>query len=200
MQPAAADAALGAEDARTEASTPILFTAREHHTRDATGTSGWEKSGYGSLHGLRGVLALWVAVGHLCYGTPWRLNLGNNAAMPFFFIVSGCAAAPGLHASGGDEGATVSTLDSAGPLLRDVPLVDRFVLVEAYGHERWARLTWTGRPQAGCEGNVFNSQRFLWRRASRMAPVYYLTNLAGFFLALGKVAGNWSYVARCVCW
>lgn len=110
MQPAAADEPWWREDVRTEDCTPVLCTARElHETRDATSTSAWEESGLVSFHGLRGVLALWVALGHLFSGTPWQINLANQFAMPFFFILSGCAPAP-LHASVRDEGASYDAL------------------------------------------------------------------------------------------
>jgi hypothetical protein len=197
MVPAAGGAGWWHQDGASEETT-VLNTARElEHT---TSTSGWEK-GYLSVDGLRGVLALWVAVGHFCSGTEWHTNLANSFAMPFFFIISGCAAAapsPACVWSGrGCDDLDMPTAVARPTALR-CGMAGRFVLVEAYGHERWARLTWTGRPQAGSEGNVLNSQRFLWRRLSRMAPVYYLTNIAGFFLALGKVAGNWSYRPPCV--
>jgi hypothetical protein len=47
----------------------------------------------GAFDGLRGVLALWVALGHICLGTTLRHNLGNAFAMPAFFIISGCGGA-----------------------------------------------------------------------------------------------------------
>jgi peptidoglycan/LPS O-acetylase OafA/YrhL len=52
------------------------------------------------------------------------------------------------------------------------------VLVQAYGRQRWARVTWC-EPSSGSEAlPLLNSRRFLWRRLSRLVPVYYLTNLA----------------------
>ena len=52
------------------------------------------------------------------------------------------------------------------------------MLVQAYGRQRWARVTWC-EPSSGSEAlPLLNSRRFLWRRLSRLVPVYYLTNLA----------------------
>jgi peptidoglycan/LPS O-acetylase OafA/YrhL len=48
---------------------------------------------FGAFDGLRGVLALWVALGHICLGTTLSNNLGNAFAMPAFFIMSGCGGA-----------------------------------------------------------------------------------------------------------
>lgn len=47
----------------------------------------------GAFDGLRGVLALWVGLGHICLSTTLRHNLGNAFAMPAFFILSGCGGA-----------------------------------------------------------------------------------------------------------
>jgi peptidoglycan/LPS O-acetylase OafA/YrhL len=45
-----------------------------------------------AFDGLRGTLAVWVAVGHFCLYSAWRNNLNNTFAMPFFFALSGSAA------------------------------------------------------------------------------------------------------------
>lgn len=49
-----------------------------------------------AFDGVRGALALWVAVGHFFYFSAWRNNLNNTFAMPFFFVLSGCAAIPSM--------------------------------------------------------------------------------------------------------
>jgi hypothetical protein len=61
---------------------------------DAT-TSGGEVD-TGAYDGLRGVLAVWVMLGHFCRASFWRSNLGNKFAMPLFFMLSGCAN-PGMR-------------------------------------------------------------------------------------------------------
>lgn len=80
------------------------------------------------------------------------------------------------------------------------PAACRFVLVHAYGHQRWARVTWC-EPRSGLEAlPLLNSRRFLWRRFSRLVPVYYLTNLAwlpvywtvsGKYLRYERAIGVW---------
>ena len=53
-------------------------------------TSGGEVD-TGAFDGLRGVLALWVVLGHFCLSSFWDNNLANLFAMPLFFTLSGCA-------------------------------------------------------------------------------------------------------------
>ena len=53
-------------------------------------TSGGEVD-TGAFDGLRGVLALWVVLGHFCLSSFWENNLANILAMPLFFTLSGCA-------------------------------------------------------------------------------------------------------------
>ena len=62
-------------------------------------TSGGEVD-TGAFDGLRGVLALWVVLGHFCRFSFWDSSLANIFAMPLFFTLSGCAN-PG-HAMGFD--------------------------------------------------------------------------------------------------
>ena len=53
-------------------------------------TSGGEVD-TGAFDGLRGVLALWVVLGHFCRFSFWDSSLANIFAMPLFFTLSGCA-------------------------------------------------------------------------------------------------------------
>ena len=53
-------------------------------------TSGGEVD-TGAFDGLRGVLALWVVLGHFCHSSFWETRLANMFAMPLFFTLSGCA-------------------------------------------------------------------------------------------------------------
>jgi peptidoglycan/LPS O-acetylase OafA/YrhL len=70
------------------------------------------------------------------------------------------------------------------------------VLVQAYGRQRWAPFAWWGerRVEEGEERQealqLFDVRRFLWRRAARLLPVYYLTNACGTLLAWLRTHGS----------
>ena len=58
-------------------------------------TSGGEVD-TGAFEGLRGVLALWVVLGHFSEDSFWGTKLANKFAMPLFFMLSGYAN-PGMR-------------------------------------------------------------------------------------------------------
>jgi peptidoglycan/LPS O-acetylase OafA/YrhL len=57
-----------------------------------------------AFDGLRGVLALWVALGHFTQASTWRFNLLNTFAMPLFFMISGYAPPRNVRNRFGQEG------------------------------------------------------------------------------------------------
>ena len=71
-------------------------------------TSGGEVD-TGAFDGLRGVLALWVVLGHFCRFSIWETKLANIFAMPLFITLSGCAqpsTANHIYAMGFDQDGT----------------------------------------------------------------------------------------------
>lgn len=137
-----------------------------------------------SLNGLRGLAALHVAVGHFFIFSkePTQgIDFIGGVAMPFFFLISGfvmvvgygqkrykpnpnercdccCQACDCMNCCISDEvlPSQTSDFESFNPLLYD---------------------------DSGSTVTYFPTQKFFNKRISRLAPVYYLTNLIGLPLA-----------------
>jgi hypothetical protein len=67
----------------------LLGPTERPPTMKSTAATGGEVS-FVAFDGLRGMLALWVAIGHFTYFSAWHNNLLNTFAMPLFFLLSGC--------------------------------------------------------------------------------------------------------------